>query len=186
MMTATASDPDLHGRRVGLEPVCLAHAGFFLRLVNTPGWLRYIGDRRVASVADAERFLRNELLVNQPVEGVGYFVIRMADTATPIGACGCMRKPWLDFPDFGFALLPEFEGQGLAAEAARLALALAAEHPELATLDAVTLPENQPSIRLLARLGFSPNGSVSSPFGELLRTFRWHAAGDSRDKQKGT
>ena len=60
----------------------------------------------------------------------------------------------MDHPDFGFAFLPEYTGQGYALEMAVAAMAYAEEVLKLEKLVAITLPANRRSIQLLIKLGF--------------------------------
>ena len=43
--------------RLIIDEISLDDANFFVRLVNSRNWLRYIGDRNIASVDDARQFL---------------------------------------------------------------------------------------------------------------------------------
>lgn len=47
----------LDTERLYLLPTTLEDAEFFMRLVNTPKWLRYIGDRNIKTVDDAKGIL---------------------------------------------------------------------------------------------------------------------------------
>ena len=98
-------------------------AAFFADLVNSPDWLRYIGDRGVTSINDASRFLRDGFLRSYEDNDFGYYLVKTARERVPIGICGFLRKPMLEHPDFGFALLPAYQGRGLAYESCRAVLA---------------------------------------------------------------
>ncbi len=73
-----------------------------------------------------------------------------------------------DETELGFALARDAWGDGLAAEAARAMLALVAGWGMRSAI-AVVVPENEASRRLVAKLGFAPDGSVVRRGVDLLR-----------------
>ena len=89
-----------------------------------------------------------------------------------IGLCGLLQRDYLDAPDLGFAILPEYERQGLTREAIELTLEYAAQSLQLRELLAIVLEENQPSKNLLTRCGFTPSGTVQSDKGDELLLYR--------------
>ncbi len=143
----------LETERTLIETVEPTDAKFFLKLLNTPLWLRFIGDRNVRSIPEAERFLENGLLRTYREKGYGYYLIRTKD-GNDIGTCGFMKKGYLENDDFGFAFLPDYHGQGFALEACRQVLDYGLNQIGLSAVDAVTDPENERSISLLEKLGF--------------------------------
>lgn len=78
----------------------------------------------------------------------------LKNSLQPIGTCGLTIRPFLDAPDFGFAFLPAFTGQGYAYEVALANLSYARDDLGINELLAITLPENERSIRLLEKLNF--------------------------------
>ena len=65
-------------------------------------------------------------------------------------------------PEIGYGILDEFQGQGYATEAVKLALKWAFDHPEVAAVEAESDPDNAASQRVLKKNGFHANGE----FGE--------------------
>lgn len=49
---------------------------------------------------------------------MGINLVALKETGKPIGACGLLKREALDYPDLGYAFLPEFWGKGYAMEAA--------------------------------------------------------------------
>jgi RimJ/RimL family protein N-acetyltransferase len=135
-------------------------AGFILRLLNDPGWLRYIGDRDVRDEAAALRYIEDRLLASFRQHGFGLWVTEPREGGAPLGLCGLLKRPELPDVDLGFAFLPEARGQGLAHEAARRSLEHAARDMHLRRVVAITLPDNAESSRLLLRLGMRKEGVV--------------------------
>ncbi|MBC6996209.1 GNAT family N-acetyltransferase [Neolewinella lacunae] len=134
-------------------------AEFILALVNSPGWLQYIGDRGVYTVEEAKDYLLNRIFpAYEHVGGGPQVLVRRSDGAL-LGTVGVYKRPELESPDFGFALLPEYHRQGYAYEASLACLdyARAVGHTELL---AITLPENAASNGLLQKLGFRESGEL--------------------------
>ncbi|MEM9928181.1 MAG: GNAT family N-acetyltransferase [Bacteroidota bacterium] len=139
--------------RLILRPLTEADAPFILALLNSPDWLKYIGDRGVHNVEDARNYLKEKYFPVYKTPGCGPMACVLKTDGTIIGNTGVYDRPGLDLPDFGFAFLPKYHGQGYAYEAsvANMAYAQQMGHRELL---AITLPNNRPSIRLLEKLGF--------------------------------
>jgi ribosomal-protein-alanine N-acetyltransferase len=123
---------------------------FVIRLLNTDGWIQFIGNRNIHSTGDAIDYIRK--IKNTP--DFLYWIVRVKDTGTPIGIVSFLKRNYLDHFDIGFAFLPEFSGQGYAYEAANKVLSAVKKMPAYATILATTLPTNIKSIRLLTKLGF--------------------------------
>ncbi len=68
--------------------------------------------------------------------------------------------------DFGYALVPEYRGRGLATEAARGLAGWAFSHPEVTAVEAETLPDGHASIGVLEKLGMKSVGATE-------RVLRW-------------
>ncbi len=144
----------LETERLILRNFDVADAPFMLELVNHPTWLKYIGDRKVYTLEDAERYLLQGSIASYQENGFGFYLVLLKDHLTPIGTCGMAKRPFLEAPDFGFAFLPEYTGLGYAYEVASANLAYAKNKLQISELLAITVPENQRSIHLLEKLGF--------------------------------
>lgn len=153
-----------------VDCISLDDAPFFLALLNSPGWVKYIGDRGVSDIADARLYLQNGFLRSNLDNGFGYYVVRIRRKRIPIGICGFLKKSYLANPDFGFALLPDYCGKGLAFESCRAVLEFGIEKFGFSALDALTTPDNMRSMQLLFKLGFHRYGTVDkdSSDGQLL------------------
>lgn len=138
--------------RLTLAPFTAADAAFVQKLVNTPGWLRFIGDRNVHSEADAVAYLERGPMSGYAKYGYGLWKVALHD-GTPIGMCGLVRRDTLPNADVGFAFLPAYTGQGYAFEAADATVKYAREVLHISPLYGITDPENGASIRLLERIG---------------------------------
>jgi ribosomal-protein-alanine N-acetyltransferase len=47
----------ISSERLVISPIGIKDASFVLELFNTSGWLKYIGDRNIHTVLDAEKFI---------------------------------------------------------------------------------------------------------------------------------
>lgn len=142
--------------RLIISKVTLKDASFFVQLMNTPNWLKYIGDRKIKTVKDAEAYLENGIF--KSYESLGYGFYKVALKSSPniaIGICGLIKRDQLDIPDIGFAFLPQFEGKGYGNESAIAVLQEAKNKFGLTKVGAITVELNINSIKLLEKLGFS-------------------------------
>lgn len=139
--------------RLVLRCLDLDDAPFFLRLVNEPSFIQNIADKGVRTLEDARENLRNGPIASYARHGHGLWMVELKD-GTPIGMCGLIKRDVLDDVDVGYALLPEFCGQGYAAEAAAAAVAHARDALGLRRVVAVVNAENTRSLHLLGKLGF--------------------------------
>lgn len=146
--------------RLLLRPFGAEDAAFVLELLNAPGWKRFIGDRGIGDLAAAENYISDVLqpLYTQPGMGL-YLLVRKADLA-PLGMCGLLRRPTLDDPDLGFALLERHQGQGYISEASQHLLQHARQVLGLEKIVAITTADNQRSAQLLRKLGFVLQGPI--------------------------
>ena len=122
---------------------------FIMALVNTKGWIKFIGDRNVHSKDDALAYIQRI----SAMQNLIYWVVRLTENGTPVGIISFIKRTYLDHFDIGFAFLPEFNGNGYAYEAAKGVLAVTGKHPEYSTILATTIPQNLQSIKLLTKLG---------------------------------
>jgi RimJ/RimL family protein N-acetyltransferase len=141
--------------RLLISKLSLEDAPFFLELVNSPNWLKYIGDRHLKTVKDAEDYLANGTLKSYLDNGFGFYKLELKENNKPIGTCGLIKRDQLEEVDLGFAFLGEFEGLGFGYEASLAILKLAKDEFHLKKLVAITLPINSRSIKLLEKLGFA-------------------------------
>lgn len=128
---------------------------FIVELLNTEGWIKYIGDRNVKTKEQAIEYLKKGPMKSYSINGFGLGLVELKDSQTPIGMSGLIRRDYLDHPDIGFALLPKYSGKGYAYEIASSILDHAYRKQAFKTILAITLPENVPSINLIRKLGFA-------------------------------
>lgn len=140
--------------RLWLKVTDIPDAGLILELLNTPKWLEFIGDRKVYNLADAENYILERIRPQYERLGyANYTLIRKSDGAK-MGCCGLYDRVGLEGVDLGFGLLPAYEGQGYAREAAQRLIEAAFNEIGLPELSAITTEANAASRKLLERLGF--------------------------------
>lgn len=144
----------LETSRLTLRPLGVDDGIFILELVNEPGWHRFIGDRGIRTLEQAQTYLREGPMRMLEQFGIGLLAVEVTATREPIGICGLIQRDTLPDVDLGFALLERFTRQGYAREAAAATVAYAFDVRQVRRLVAITVPENSRSIGLLAKLGF--------------------------------
>ena len=122
-------------------------------------WLKFIGDRNVRTIADAESYIRKNYLSSYEKHGYGSYTVRLKDTGETIGACGLYKREGLDHPDIGFAFLSEFEGKGFGYESAEAVMNYAQNILGIHKILGFTTHYNTGSIKLLEKLGLQQSGT---------------------------
>lgn len=122
---------------------------FIIQLVNTKGWIEFIGDRNIHSKEESVAYI-NKIL---DAKNICYWVVRIKNGNIPIGIISFLKRDYLEDFDIGFAFLPEFTGHGYAYEAAKEILSMVSTYPEYNRVLATTIPNNISSIKLLVKLG---------------------------------
>ena len=152
--------------RLLLSKINLKDADFFLKLVNSPHWLKYIGDRKVKTIEDAKAYLQNGTLKSYKDFGFGFYKLQLKEEGKKIiGVCGLIKREQLEDAEIGFALLPKYEGKGFGFEASAAVLKLAEEKFNIKKIIAITLAKNTSSINLLGKLGLTFEKKVK-PFDD--------------------
>ena len=143
----------LETNRLQLREMTVEDAPFILELVNTPAWHQYIGDRGIKTIEQAQKYIETSYLESYTNNGFGAYVMIDKDNETKMGTCGRYKRPDLDHPDIGFALLPQYTKKGFAHEATSALMDYAKNNLGIMTILAITLEENSNSIALLEKVG---------------------------------
>jgi RimJ/RimL family protein N-acetyltransferase len=141
--------------RLHIRELSVHDAPFILRLVNSPSWLKYIGDRNVKTEEDAKKYLKNGPLKSYDDNGFGLYHVALRVDQTPVGMCGLIKRPDFDSPDIGFAFLPEYEGKGYGYESASDVMDYCKTEFHIKRVLGITLEANVASVHLLEKLGLS-------------------------------
>ena len=143
----------LDTERLRLKEFTTADTDFIIALLNSPGWLQFIGDRNVRTKEEAVHYLENGPIKSYREHGFGLWMVELKERNIPIGMCGIIAREKLDKPDIGFAFLPEHNGKGYAYEIAAATLDYAKEQLNIPVIYAITVPDNSNSIRLIEKIG---------------------------------
>lgn len=136
---------------------------FIIELLNSAGWLKYIGDRNVVTREQAKAYLENGPIKSYKENGFGLSLVEKKDDFKPIGMCGIIKRDTLENPDIGFAFLPCYSGKGYAYEIVSETLKYARNKLKIDQIAAITLPGNERSIRLLSKVRFKFIKTVCFP-----------------------
>ena len=147
------TDPTYETERLIIRPTTVEDAPFIYEVMNSEGWLKYIGDRGIKTVADAAEYIKVKMRPQQERLGFSnHTVIRKSD-GVKIGSCGLYDREGLEGVDIGFAFLPQYGKKGYAFESAIKIKALALNEFGLTQINAITTPANVSSQKLLEKLG---------------------------------
>jgi RimJ/RimL family protein N-acetyltransferase len=138
--------------RLELCELTLGDDVFILKLLNEEGFLRYIGDKGVRTLADAREYLSKGPIDSYRRNGFGLYRVNLRN-GEPIGMCGLVKRDSLPDVDVGFAFLSAHWSRGYAVESAAAVLAYGKEHLGLKRIVAITAPGNTGSIAVLTKIG---------------------------------
>ena len=149
--------------RLILKPTLDEDAEFIFELLNSPNWIKYVGNRNITSVENAREYIKFKMLPQLERLGFGnYTVVRKSDQAK-IGICGLYNRDGLEGLDIGFAFLSEYEGKGYAFESANKLKQVAFDEFGITEIVAITTQDNVSSQRLLEKLGMRLIGTTKIP-----------------------
>ena len=181
----------LDGPRVRLRPWSDADSDAFAALNADPEVMRHFAAPLSRAESDA---MFGRVRAHEAREGFCFWAAERREDGRLLGFCGIQRVPFearfTPAVEIGWRLFPAFWGQGLAREAAELALDDAFGRLGLDEVVAFTAPANRPSWGLMRRLGMRPDGMFEHPRlpeGHPLRPHllyrarreEWRRAGDA-------
>jgi len=161
----------LETERLILSTFSLNDAPFVLKLVNTPSWLQFIGDRNIHSIGDAEQYLSQGPIKSYAENGFGLSLVILKDENIPIGMCGLVNRDTLKDIDIGFALMPQYTDKGYAYEIASATMEYAKSVLKMEKIVAITDANNTSSIKLLNKLGLHYEKMISLNTSELVQLY---------------
>jgi RimJ/RimL family protein N-acetyltransferase len=153
-MRSSHTEIILETERLTLREVTKGDAEFVLELLNQPSFIQFIGDRGVRTVEQASDYIDTRFTTSYRDNGFGLYLMELKAGGEPAGICGFVKRDTLPEPDIGFALLPQFEKQGYALEAAAATMKYGREQLGIDRVLAITTLDNESSGRLLEKIGF--------------------------------
>jgi ribosomal-protein-alanine N-acetyltransferase len=167
----------LTGARVTLREWGDADREAFAAMNGDPAVMRHFP--AILSRVESDAFM-DRIRAHHAAHGFCFWAVEMGGTVA--GMCGLAHVPWqADFTpavEIGWRLRPEFQGRGLATEAARLALDDGFGRLGLDRIVAFTVPGNDRSWGLMERLGMRRGGEFGHPGlaeEHPLRRHVWYA-----------
>ena len=145
--------------RLSLREMDGGDAPFILRLLNEDGFLKFIGDKGVRSIADACDYISKGPVHSYRQHGFGLYLTSLKD-GTPIGMCGLVKRDTLPDVDLGFAFAEQYWSRGYASESAGAVLRHGYETLRLERIVAITAVDNRGSMAVLERIGLHLGGRV--------------------------
>ncbi|RYE24064.1 MAG: N-acetyltransferase [Sphingobacteriaceae bacterium] len=136
--------------RLFLDTITTRDYEFVISLVNSKGWLQFIGERNVHSQAEAVAYI-GKILDSQ---NFYYWVVRIKEGSIPVGIISFIKQEYLNHFDIVFAFLPQYQGNGYAYEATKEILRVVHAAKKYDPVLATTIPGNVNSVKLLIKLGF--------------------------------
>ena len=139
--------------RLEIVEITIEDTPFIFELLNTPSWIKYIGDRGIKTQEDSKNYIVNRFIPAYSTEWFGFRLVRLKESKTPIGICGLVKRDALEHIDIGFAFMPEYGGKGFGFESASAVMEHAKNTLNIKTIAGITNKDNKSSIALLEKLG---------------------------------
>lgn len=140
----------------------------FLPIATDPRVMRYINDGLPWSDEQVRSFV-NRQIDSFHKNAYCRWKLVYKSTQKLIGFCGVGRWKGEGEPEIGWWLAQKYWGQGIATEAARVALHDAFERVHFPRLISVAYRENRPSIRIMEKLGLHHEKDFVSDGIELVQ-----------------
>ena len=150
--------------RLTLHELTLNDVNFIKELVNTPEWIKFIGDRNIHTQDEAKVYIE-KLIENR---NINYWIVRLKSQNISIGIITFLKRDYLEHYDIGFAFLPQYSKNGFAYEATIPVLNDAVNNHTHRQILATTIKENTNSIKLLEKLGFKYEKQIENGKDLLL------------------
>lgn len=147
--------PLMQNEQIYLRRFIQDDAAFMHNLMNQKAWLGQIGDRNIASIQDAKRYLQQGPIKDYQQHGFGLYLIADRNSDIPLGTCGLLKRSYLSAPDIGFAISQPHAKKGYGFMASLMVLKHAKQQCNINELFATTKQSNQASKGLLTKLGFA-------------------------------
>ena len=129
---------------------------------------RYVGGELMQSITEAEERVKTRLNLFRDGMGVRWAITLLENPTRLIGSCGYFNlRRGTETREMGYELHPDYWNRGIVTEALRAVLnfAFSTESPaHVHRMEAIVIPENIPSIRVLEKLGFQLEG-IRREFG---------------------
>ncbi len=150
--------PELETNRLKLVQVKKEHTKSFYEIMSKDEVTRYYGMDSLESIDDASKIVESFQITYESNRGIRWGIV-LKETGEFVGTLGLNNlSTWSKRAEIGFELHPSHWNKGIMTEAVKEVLRYSFEDIELFRMGAITYPQNEPSIKLLTRLGFTKEG----------------------------
>lgn len=147
--------------RLRLVPVTVDNAGSLWNVLQQPDLRTYQDLPSLGAAAFTDLVAKRPRVLRPGASGRFEWLIYVDGVRKPVGWVSLrIADRDLATAEIGYSIVREFRGQGIAAEAVRALLEEAFERAALTRVNAYCVPQNEPSRRLLERLGFKFEGTL--------------------------
>lgn len=150
--------PTLETARLRLRAPQWSDLEAIYALGSSPQVMRYITPGRVQTREEARADLERRIAFSREEGPYGYWVMERRSDGAFVGWAALKPLDNTEEIEVGYRLLETYWGQGLATEAAACLLDYGFEELALPRIVAVTMPENEPSRRVMTKLGMRMEG----------------------------
>jgi RimJ/RimL family protein N-acetyltransferase len=154
----------LHTARLLLRPLAEADGPELAAINGDAGVMRHFP--KPLDVAESEAF-RTRIARHFAEHGYGFWGVFRQGMPGLVGLVGLLNIPWAarftPAVEIGWRIAPAHQRHGYAEEAARAALAEGFGRLGLTEIVAFTIPANEPSWRLMEKLGMARDGDFEHP-----------------------
>lgn len=158
--------------KVSIRPWAEGDLSLLERMLGDPAMMEHLGGPE----SPEKIRQRHERYCRESAQGP-MFVILVGAEQTPAGSIGYWEREWNNHTvwETGWSILPEFQGRGLATEAARLITERARADGRHRYLHAFPALDNPPSNAVCRKAGFTLQGAVDFeyPPGHTMRCNDW-------------
>ncbi len=130
-------------------------------LFNDPLCLEYIGDKGIRTEQQATTYISQQQHSHNQ-QGYAMWAISAGQNSFA-GVAGLVKRPFLAFPDIGYALMPNYRGQGLAVRAATAITQLASAQLGIPKLLGLCQYNHRASIAVLRACGMRLQAELDVP-----------------------
>jgi [ribosomal protein S5]-alanine N-acetyltransferase len=146
--------PELKTERLLLRRLTFEDSHELMWLRSDERVNKYLDRQKSMNIHEAAEFVK-KIDKNLEENKSGYWVICLAESRTLIGTiCLWNLQPEKDMAELGYELSPMYQGKGIMHEAAEKIIAYAFETMQAKVITALTVPQNEPSRKVLEKCGF--------------------------------
>ncbi|WP_249872647.1 GNAT family N-acetyltransferase [Oceanobacillus saliphilus] len=150
--------PELKTSRLKLVQVNEEHVRSYFEIMSKYEVTKYYGMDSLRNMDEALKMVDSFQKTYESKKGIRWGIV-IKDTDDFVGTLGLNNlSTWSKKAEIGYELHPSHWNQGITTEAVKEVLRYSFEDLELFRMGAVTYPQNEVSIQLLSRLGFSKEG----------------------------